>query len=718
MRKGFTLLETVFATSVLALIIVAAMGSWLMFMHRSNRVYTQSELDMDVRKVIERFRSELRNAARETIIFYPENQYPAKAIGFALASDTDGDGLMDMDASGSNILWRQTVVYHVYEQSPTQMRRTLFDNRNTGALYADYYRQIGEVVDAGNGAGACLPGETASTTVMFENLFTGKLWHADAPFDGYSPTPNTAEKVTFGSVPLGAGEHTVTFTVVGKNPSSAGRNIRLDQVSASVSGWPLEAENRTFTGASPAPSFVGVGLAGAAYGLASGTSADGESFSLKVVNDAIEECEFVGAGRNVSFSNTVVRFDDTYQLTGFEEGSYVTKLEGQFAEAWAGSVQSGEAARSAYIYPTNCVMRIPVYGQFVTQDGFGPVFRLYKSLYNGGLQIWSPVYARLDAINGPNVPNGGFVPLYFYQDGVQKASWAACANQKYVELRPRRTERIYGRTDTTAGTSLMLSFAVSVANSGYPDGPNGDRMTVFDMKRPLIGSWSIISDNTNLVSQADWSTNVVSIFKRGDLPTLEGLAVGFADGGEYISQPFDTKSTAEAEKTITWEADVPAGSSLVMYGRSGNTLSSDGFGIADAPEWASASTVTSGGSMPGTGRYMQFRAAFLSSPYSAYPGVTGGSTGSGGPYRSATPRLRRVNVAWDGGEKYLDISANLLKGPDCGLFTVQVDGKPLVRGVTMEIEIFKDVLTQGGVKKERLRSSMMAEVEPRNSTKK
>ena len=62
----------------------------------------------------------------------------------------------------------------------------------------------------------------------------------------------------------------------------------LDQVSASVSGWPLEAENRTFTGASPAPSFVGVGLAGAAYGLASGTSADGESFSLKVVNDAIE----------------------------------------------------------------------------------------------------------------------------------------------------------------------------------------------------------------------------------------------------------------------------------------------------------------------------------------------------------------------------------------------------------------------------------------------
>ena len=113
---------------------------------------------------------------------------------------------------------------------------------------------------------------------------------------------------------------------------------------------------------------------------------------------------------------------------------------------------------------------------------------------------------------------------------------------------------------------------------------------------------------------------------------------------------------------------------------------------------------------------MQFRALFTGSATSLYPGLGAGV--AGGPYRSASPRLRRVLISWDGEPKYVDITANLLKGPDCGMFKVEVDGKPLVRGVTMEIEIFKDVLTQGGVKKERLRSSMMAEVEPRNSARK
>ena len=71
---------------------------------------------------------------------------------------------------------------------------------------------------------------------------------------------------------------------------------------------------------------------------------------------------------------------------------------------------------------------------------------------------------------------------------------------------------------------------------------------------------------------------------------------------------------------------------------------------------------------------------------------------------------------WEGEEKYVDITAALLKGPDCGIFKVDVDGQELVRGVTMEIEIFKDVRGQGGVQT-RLRSAMTAEVDPRNSGK-
>lgn len=710
MRKGFTLLETVLATSVMSLVIVAAVGSWLLFLSKSNRANTQVSLDMDARKVIERFRAEMRNAARETIIFFPEKQEPYKAVGFALASDSDGDGLMDMDQSGSNILWRQTVIYHVYERAPTQMRRTLFSNRNTGAVFNDFYGQIGNVVAAGNGAAACLPGESAQTTVMFENLFTGKLWHAESVFDGYAAESNTLARTAFGSIALGPGEHTVKFTVAGKNPASTGRRISLDQLSASVSGWPMEAELRVTSGTAGTPLFVGVGLSGAAYGMDAPTTADGQSVSLKVVNDAIEECGFIGKGRNVSLSNTVVRFDPTYRPTGFNQGVYVTALDGQYAASWDAGQQTGDGTRSEYFYPTNCAMRIPILAAWVTKDGFGPVFRIYKSLYNANCRLTNPVFSIVDTPSGgamppPDVPSGEFTPLIFYQDGVEKASWAACASQKYLELRPRQSILL------SQSSTLMVTFQVSVTTY------KTDCFTACDVKRSgMTGCWVIPGGDSGTVMQPDWSTDA-RLMTLGKLPTLETMAVGYADGGDYVSHPFDTGSNSGASKTFSWDADVPAGASLLMYARSGNALTGDGFDIADAPEWAGVGTAVSGSQIAGgSGRYLQFRSVFQSSSYSVYPGETGGK--AGGPYRNATPRLRRALITWDGETRYVDIVGNQLKGPDGGMFKVEVDGQSMVRGVTMEIEIYKDVITQGGVKKERLRSAMMAEVEPRNSTKK
>ncbi|HOM59329.1 MAG TPA: hypothetical protein PK770_05640, partial [Kiritimatiellia bacterium] len=98
-----------------------------------------------------------------------------------------------------------------------------------------------------------------------------------------------------------------------------------------------------------------------------------------------------------------------------------------------------------------------------------------------------------------------------------------------------------------------------------------------------------------------------------------------------------------------------------------------------------------------------------------FPGS--GGLGGTGPYRSNTPRIRWARFTWDGEEKYVEVTAELLKSPDCGMFEVKVDNKPLVHGVTMEIEIFKDVKAMSGAKQERLKSAMTAEVEPRNSGK-
>jgi len=708
MRKGFTLLETMITTTLMAMLVVASVGSWVLYLHKANRVNNQVILDLDARNVVEQFRSEMRNAARETIMFYPENVEPYHAIGFALAQDTDGDGLMDMADGGSNILWRQTVVYHVWDKDEVpQMRRTVFSNRNNDSSPEDYYKQIAAVVGTGDGKSACLSGERSSTSIMFKNLFSGKLWHADSVFDGYAPKANTLDNTTFGSLSIGPGAHTLDFTISGKHPDSSGYNLGLDQISASVTGWPLEAETCKSRGGLATPMFLGPNQAAAAYGLNVITSGDGDKISMVIYNDAVEEAEFIGNGRNISMSNTVVNFDEEYTPEGFPNGTYEAKLDGQFKTMWTADMQSAYK-RSSYFYPNNCVVRIPVMAPWVIQDGYGPVFRLYKSVYNGGLILENPVFAvvptpdDMSQLPSPDVDPAENIPLEFYQFGVKKASWAACADKNFLELRPAQSIKI------GVNSTLMLTFQIRVAQWGV------DRLTAFDIQRHgITGCWMIEGGDYTTISQANWSGDPRLISVRM-LPALECIAANYADSGEYISHVYDSGSDESGFKTIEWRADVPSGTKLTMYARSGNLISTDGFHIMDAANWGKLTPVANGDIIAGLGRYFQFRAAMEGQPFSQFPGTSGGLSG---PYRSETPRLSRVLIKWDGETKYVDVNANMLKSPDCGRFKVAVDGKPLIRGVSMEIEIFKDVRTMNGGK-ERLRSAVMAEVEPRNSQKK
>ncbi|MDX9862688.1 MAG: prepilin-type N-terminal cleavage/methylation domain-containing protein, partial [Rhodospirillales bacterium] len=422
MRKGFSLIEILFAVLIFAAVVGMAMGGWIQFLHKANITRTQAELDSDVRRVIERFRFEMRNTARETIVFYPSGAEPYEAVSFALPADQDADGLMDM--VGSNLLWRQTVIYHVWNHSPHQMRRTQFTNRNPDASLDDRYDQIATVVTDGDGVNACLSGEQTATVVLFENLFTGRLWHASSSYDGYAPQANTRERLSFGSLPLGPGAHTVNYTIIGKNPDSTGRRLRLDRFAATASGWPVEAEHHLSGGiGGTVPYLVGQILASAAYGLVTPTSSDGQALALSLYNDAIEERVFIGEGRNVTFSNTVVRFDATDAPYGFAPGVQVAKLDGQFGtdRNWSCAEQTSHY-RNTYFYATNCVVRIPVmadpqrnasgepvaYG--LRKDGYGPVFRLYKSLYNGNLQVLNPSFAVLAPEDVPTDYNSNLLP--------------------------------------------------------------------------------------------------------------------------------------------------------------------------------------------------------------------------------------------------------------------------------------------------------------------
>lgn len=754
-QAGFTLLELMMSLGILSLVIGMTMSSWLSFMQKSNRINAQAGLDMEARSIIENFRAEMSKTSRESIIFYPENSAPYQAVSFALPADQDGDGLMDMNTATSNILWRQTVVYHIFNQpspKPPQMRRTQFDNRNQAASFSDRYAQVQAVVTAGQGTAACLSDETASTRVMFENLFTGRLWHAEARFDGYAPTPNTKELVNFGVTPVGPGAQQITFTVVDKNPLSTGRKIGLDRLSISSSGWFMEAELLPGTTTIP-KTYAGWGVASAGYGLLTATTANGQTVDLILNNDAIEESLFIGETRNVLFSNTVVRFDTSYKPTGFDEGVICAKLDGQWTNAWRATEQANSSSTWPWSPDTNTwgnvlVFRIPILSDQVLNpagepaaygiraSGFNPVFQLTKVSANGDLDIVHASFviipkSELPANADGTVDNSNIgpiigtdpdiIPLNFWQNGAI-TTWknalptTSAQPTKLVELHNATRRDI----QVPMGSTLMLQLVVKLGTINSLEFMNVNRLNTPGCT--FLYNLSLTNAMT-MVSALTWTGQPFRWGPGSLIPFLKTVVVNYPDEGNYISHPFDTTDTAGQQKKILWERLMPAGGGgdFDFYARTGNSISETGYDIEDASDWASLSPLSSSppadGIAIGTGRYVQFKTVFESqrshlSPDSGAPI----SSALPGPYRNDTPRIRWVKVNYPGLTKYVDVAGELLKGPDCGIFTVKVNGQELVRGVTMEIEIFKDIRGVGGIPL-RITSAVAVEVDPRNSGK-
>jgi len=748
-RGGFTIIELLLSVGVLSLVIGMSMTSWVSFVQKTNRINTQASLDMETRRILENFRSEMSKTSRDSIIFYPRNQPPYQAVAFALPADMDGDGLIDMNPATSNILWRQTIVYHIFNQTvkPPQMRRTQFLNRNQIATFDDRYAQVQKVVENGLGTEACLLGETASMKVMFENLFTGRLWHAEARFDGYAPTPNTRARVNFGVTPIHPGPQQITFTLVDKNPLSSGYQMGLDRLIVSPSGWPMEAELVTDAASIPKV-YAGVGLASAGYGLKTTTSASGQEITLTLNNDALEECLFIGPGRNVLFSNTVVRLDTEYTPTGFDNGVLCAKLDGMCLNSWSATEQAMNPSSSLGYWqlPTNLttVIRIPVlsdpvfnaagepneYG--IRKSGLNPVFRLIKSKWNGEINITQASFVVIPTdekpANSAMTPIIGsapdIIPLQCWQNGAV-TTWAnalpltSSESSQIVEFQSTVRRNI----QIQSGSTLMLQLAVEIT----PGATAMNWVELLKMNRSSLptGCWykyvSSPVEVDTLLNASTWVGASPSTFDW--IPFLRSMVVNYADSGDYISSPFDTTDIENKTKNILWEKQMPSGGggTFKIYARSGNSLSADGFGIDDASAWAMlsplADTPPSDGLPIGTGRYVQFRTVFESQKSHIAPDA-GPITNSGqpGPYRNDTPRLRWARFTWSGVKKYVDIAAELLKGPDCGIFTVKVNGQELVQGVTMEIEIFKDIRGAGGVPL-RIRSGTSVEVDPRNNGK-
>ena len=690
-----TVTEFIVAAAILVTLMSMAMGGYLHLVRNEKRSSEVAQLDMDVRKAIELLREGLRLTTIDELVFYPPADPPYQAMSFPSVVDLNEDGLVDLNAGGTNVLWGQTVIYHIWQGSPYQLLRTTFQPRNLALTDEERAEQLRRVVEQ-NDHGADYELETyQGTTRIFSNFFEWQLTSKSTAFDAYSPVEGR-ETVSFGSYVLTPGEHTLTFRITDKNSQNTTDSYRLaiDTLRPTLSGGEIEAEALTVSAATPASS-VRTTIPGVCSGnnyLDFPATDLNQMMTLTFRNDEWVESNFQAAG--VRHSNTVSQAIGTRL-------DYAVTLGG-VGDAWTAERRSRGAIGSWQSLPYGAggvLVRVPIEGVDIADAG--------PLVLSGALRR----VPSADSSSASRTEANHCLELVVYD-----ASWNATVDDYAViaevdaamQIVSGTARNIYlrrwgsgyyiygwyvgtGTYEISAAKRYVLSFWLKPTSEYFPWYYVGTWQHPADTLAPATQIHLQATNNTTLARAAlaaSWPAGTYTNLTK--VAGVERLITSYAPAGEFLSQVYDTGFADPTFENLTYTNDTPSGTSLSLWLRSGDTPNLDGV------VW---SPVLSGEApfLQTFGRYVQFRARLTSDINS-----------------SLTPALRRLRLQWDAPLAMVDLSGVLYKGPDRGAFEVLVDGKPLVRSVRVELTLFRDVSTIN-YKTERLTSAMVAEVEPRNT---
>jgi hypothetical protein len=684
-QLGYTLVEVAIAGAMLVIVLSLSMRGFIHLLSGSSQQRVQNELDIDVQTAMERIRQDLRLTSLTEIFLSPSDGNTHKALSFPLARDDDGDGQVDLNADGK-ILWDRTLIYHVWGGSPNQLRLTIFDPRDNDLSEEERQAQIDVVLAKGEGT-STHNGSSASTAIVFENLFDWNVSPSPPMYDGYAPEMVRDINTSLGSCILSPGAHTLTFKVEDKNPQSSGYKIGVDYVVASPSYSVREAEAqlpvKSQYGAVANALFMDQGSWSGNYQLSFPATAIGHGFSINLYNDLWEETNFDQIGQTlerttVEFDKTLSPKDFVVELRGMETNWFAHM---QTADMTGTPLSSGEMVNTA--------MRILVSGEDMAYGGWisceGERSRVN---FRAGRALGSP---------------GGLVV-----SGATIAEANSTTNITMDAIASTMTTLRFGGGDLhatiPAGTAIWSDYAnlriekeksylVSFATTTQADG--GDPWMWENTVTTNAPSCFVIPSNSTPTyaecSLANWSS-------RGDvIPTnkiygVQALYVTYPTNGTYTSTTFDTQKDNPSYATMDWNSALPGGTKIMMTVRTGSLPD-----MSDATDWSSISPIGSPGPIsPSSSRYVQFQATLYAD--SSY---------------FDTPKLRDVQIDWPGDTRAIDVGGTFTKGPDFGVFQLLIDGKPLQAGIQVDLEIFRDARGYGGAR--RITSALTTEVQPLNT---
>ena len=400
-------------------------------------------------------------------------------------------------------------------------------------------------------------------------------------------------------------------------------------------------------------------------------------------NDRWEETNFRETG--ALCEDTIVEFDQQLSPKDF-----VVRMVNQ-TNTWQANWQTlnDVPSSSSNAALQGCAVRIPIRGAMQPDGGAilynGPVHCIYfyaaasKPLRILGAYLQE---SASDDAYGMDISGPG-IELYSVDTGRPDVTISAGYLSRFTNSTPINIQK---------EKSYFITFLVA------DDPGNSDARTWDDRHTPqLVNSYILPASEVPTLADCttSWSmrTNVLSDTR---IFAVEHIHILAASNGVFTSQIFDTHMDAPPYTEMTWNSIKPSGTALKMKVRTGNN--SD---LSDAPSWSNITAMTSSGSInPGNKRYIQFQACLYS--------------GTAGYY---VPTLQDVAIRWTGANTVADIGGTVTKGPEYGVFDVYVDGKPLTKGLTIDLTIYEDVIGFSGKGSNRMTSTMSAEIEPRNTGK-
>ncbi len=652
--RGFTLLEALIA-SMITMMVIAGTLSTLVYGLRAWRMEAvKNEVNIDLEHAMEGIRQDLRlsSVGIGLMAFYPAKAAQYKAISFPMSSVTT-NGLLTRENSGK-IKWTQTVIYHVQPGSPDQLRRTVFSPRKTNATPSELYTQLQNVVQ---GTNLCLTGESVKDRVIFNNLVTLGIRPPEMQFDGYAPAYCKARTVNWGSVVLSNGPHELKFTVEGKNTNSSGYCIGVDSFSLSPSASRREGEIYLPTYTHPVSPYYLHTLSGGSviaqdmsiYGANwSGNSqltydgaAVSNSITFRVPNDLWCDANFDNPP-GVLASNVSRKIDESFVSADPFISDIVISMDKGTNWLAEGCTESALASFSIPSTPPAVVNVI--YG------GTNPAAAITM---NGE---W--VRVRFDAGSNGN--------LYISNAKISRQETG---------------------TNAALGTTASLSF-------GWWWGPKIKIPANTSVWSDWVSGYEINRENNYLVQfelQTDSEVfNNARAWVNNDVPFMSSvngletnlivgvgaLEVRYPSQGLYRSGIFDTHITSPSYKTLKWthvenlaqEADID------IRVRSGNKPDlSDAIFWLESGYFQLCNGANSLAALSPQGRYVQYEVLF----------------GCGGQHL-ISPILRDVTIAWDVPMGLVDLQVDFGMGTNYGIVGATVDGQAFIKGLEIEMEIFKD----------------------------